>query len=124
MRSAAIAVIAAVLGLVLRKNSPEAALMLAVAAAVCVLFFASTALGAVTEFISSLAETAGVQPAVLSVVLKTVGIAIVTRLAADICRDASHSSSASAIELAGAGAALYIAIPLMETVFRTVEGLV
>jgi len=75
------------------------------------------------DFAEILGDTAGLSPTLLAPVLKTVGIGILTRLASDICKDAGQSAIASTVELAGTVAALYIALPLMQTVFQMIGGL-
>ena len=123
MKAAAAAVTGAVLALLLKKHSPETALLLSLAAALAAVLLAVPPIRAAAEFIGELTDAAGLEPAVLSAVLKSVGIAMVTRLAADVCRDAGQSASAAAVELCGAAGALYVAIPLMKTVLKMVEGL-
>ena len=56
-----------------------------------------------------LGERAGLSPAVLDPVIKTVGIAILTRISSEVCRDAGESGIAAAVETAGAVLALWIA---------------
>ena len=82
--------------LVLRGRSPEQAflLILAIAAVVLARVLALTA----------------------PVLLKTVAAALVTRLCADLCRDGGSQAMAAVVELAGAAAALLIALPLLEAV--------
>ncbi|SHI08300.1 stage III sporulation protein AD [Sporobacter termitidis DSM 10068] len=124
IKVAAVAVAGTVLGLVIKKNSPEMALMLTISLALIALYLAFDTIKSVTDFITSMASAAQISPAVLTVVLKAVGISIVTKLSADVCRDAGQSSVASGIELTGAFAALYIALPLFKTVMDMLESLV
>ena len=124
IKVAAIAVAGAVLGLVIKKNSPDMALMLTISLALIALYLAFDTIKGVTDFIASLAGAAQISPAVLAVVLKAVGISIVTKLSSDVCRDAGQSSVASGIELTGAFAALYIALPLFKTVMDMIGALV
>lgn len=124
IKVAAIAVAGAVLGLVIKKNSPDMALMLTISLALIALYLAFDTIKGVTEFISSMAGAAQISPAVLTVVFKAVGISIVTKLSSDVCRDAGQSSVASGIELTGAFAALYIALPLFKTVMDMIRTLV
>lgn len=123
IKIAAVAVAGTVLGLVVKKNSPEMALMLTISLALIALYLAFDTIKAVTDFIVSLADQAQISPAVLTVVLKAVGISIVTKLSSDVCKDAGQSSVASGIELAGAFAALYIALPLFKTVMDMIGSL-
>ena len=82
-----------------------------------------TALQGVKELIETLADTAGLSPAVLKPVVKTVGIAIVTKIAAETCRDAKEGGIAAFVETAGAASALFVCLPLMEAVLAMVKGL-
>jgi stage III sporulation protein AD len=124
IKVAAVAVAGTVLGLVIKKNSPEMALMLTVALALIALYLALDTIKAVTDFVTSLAGAAQISPAVLTVVFKAVGISIITKLSSDVCRDAGQSSVASGIELTGSFAALYIALPLFKTVMDMIGNLV
>jgi stage III sporulation protein AD len=124
IKIAAVAVTGTVLGLVIRKNSPEMALMLTVSLALIALYLAFDTIKGITDFVRSLTDAAKISPAVMAIVLKTIGVSIVTRLSADVCRDAGQSSVASGIELAGAFTALYISLPLFKTVIGMIESLV
>ncbi len=123
VKIAAVAVVGAILCLVIRKNSPEMGLLLTIALALIAISLAFDVISNVTDFLKALAETAEISPAVLSIVLKTVGIAVVTKLAADVCRDAGQTSVASGVELAGAFSALYISLPLFKTVIGMIDSL-
>jgi stage III sporulation protein AD len=123
IKAAVIAVVGAVITLVIKKNSPEMALLLAAALTLLILYFAADAIARLMGFIETLSDTAELSPALISIVMKTVGIAILTKLSADVCRDAGQSSVASGLELTGAAAALYVALPLMETVFSMINDL-
>ena len=55
--------------------------------------------------------------------LKTAGIAVVTRIGADLCRDAGESAVASAVEMAGAMGALLAVLPLMQAAWEVLRSL-
>jgi stage III sporulation protein AD len=55
--------------------------------------------------------------------IKTIAIGIVTKFAADICRDAKEQGIASLVEFSGAAAALCTALPLLKTVLSTMASL-
>ena len=123
LRLAAIAVTAALCAAVVRKGAAELGLVLAMVAGAILLSASLDALSAVRDLMDLLSDTAGLSPAVVAPVVKTTGIAILTRLAAELCRDAEESGIAAFVETAGALAALYVALPLLETVLRMVTGL-
>jgi len=124
LKVAAVAVAGAVIGLVIKKSSPDMTLMLGLVLSLAAVFVAVDLITSVVEFIRDLAEAANVSPAVLAVVFKTVGVSIVTRIASDVCKDAGQSSVASGVELVGSLTALYVALPLFETVVGMIRSLV
>lgn len=118
IKVAAAAIIAAVCAMVVRKQAPEIGLLLAVCAGVLILLYCSGALTAVVEFMDKLMESGGLSPAVLSPVIKVTGIAVVTRLAADFCRDAKEGALAAVVETAGSVLAMLAVLPLMSAVLE------
>lgn len=123
LKVAAVAIVAAICAVVVKKNVQELGMVLALAAGVIILTFALGAIGSVRQTLESLAETAGLEPAILAPVVKTVGVAIVTRVSAEICRDAKEGGIAAFVETAGAATALFVALPLVRGVLDTVTGL-
>ena len=123
LKVAAVAVAAALCAVVVRKQAPEIGIALILAAGAVILGLALGSAGQVLSLMDTLTETAGLSPAVLAPVLKTAGIAIVTRVSAEVCRDAGEGGAASFVEVAGAMLALVVALPLLEAVLRTVTGL-
>jgi len=124
IRVAAAAVMGSVIGLVLKKNSPDMSLLLTISIAAFALFLTLEVIAGLIGFIRSLSDTAGISPAVLGIVLRAVGISIITKLTSDICRDAGQASLASGVEFAGAVTAVYIALPLFKTVFDMINSLI
>lgn len=123
LKASAVAVIGAVLGLILKKNTPEISLLLAIAVSCAVLALAVSLFGDVLDFIGSLSDLTEMSSASISAVMKAVGIGIVTRLATDVCKDSGQSAAASSVELAGTISALFAALPLMETVLEMIRSL-
>ena len=112
----AVGVTAVVLSAVLRKNTPELALLLALAAGLWMLALTASGLGAVVELMNELAEQAGLSEVLLEPVVKTVALSILTRLTVEICRSAGEGGVAAFVETAGAVLALLAALPLIRAV--------
>ena len=123
LRLAAIAVTAALCAAVVRKGAAELGLVLAMVAGAILLSASLDALSAVRDLMDLLSDTAGLSPAVVAPAVKTTGVAILTRLAAELCRGAEESGIAAFVETAGAACALCAALPLLETVLTMVTGL-
>ena len=123
VKIAAIAVAAALCSVVVKKNVAELGMVLALCAGAIILSCSLGALEGVKELMDTLADTAGLSPAVLAPVVKTVGIAVLTRVSAELCRDAKAGGIAAFVETAGAAAALFVSLPLLKTVLSMVTGL-
>ena len=111
---AAVGVAAVVLSAVLKRNTPELALLLTLAAGLWMLALAADGLGAAAALIRELAQQAGMAEALLEPVVKTV--ALLTKLTAEICRSAGEGGVAAFVETAGASLALLAALPLVRAV--------
>lgn len=123
VKIAAIAVAAALCAVTVRKQTPELAAAIALTAGALLLGLTLPALESVTGLMETLRETTGIAPAVLAPVVKTVGISIVTKVTAEICRDAKEGGIAAFTETAGAACVLFAALPLVEMVWKVVIGL-
>ena len=123
VKIAAIAVAAALCAVVVKKNVAELGMVLALCAGAIILSCSLGALEGVKELMDTLADTAGLSPAVLAPVVKSVGIAVLTRVSAELCRDAKEGGIAAFVETAGAAAALLVSLPLLKTVLSMVTGL-
>ncbi|MGN0986064.1 MAG: SpoIIIAC/SpoIIIAD family protein [Candidatus Enterenecus sp.] len=123
MKVAAAGIIAAVCAMVVRKQAPELAVVLAICAGALILLYCSGALAAVVAFMEELVEAGGLAPEVIAPVVKVTGIAIVTRLSADFCRDAQEGALAAAVETAGSALALLTVLPLMSSVLKLLKEL-
>ena len=124
IKVAAAAIATAVCAVMVRRQAPELGLALTVCAAAVIVLYCSGALTAAMDLMDKLVEAGGLSAQVVEPVIKTAGIAIVTRLAADFCRDAKEGGLASAVELAGTALALMTVLPLMSAVVDLLTGLI
>lgn len=120
-RALAVASAGCILALVIKKNNPEFSLLLSIAAAGTVTALAAGLLGEVMELIELARSVSGLSSAIVSPVIKCVGLGCVTRLGSDLCRDAGQSAAASALELTGCAATLCAAMPLFRSLIAMIE---
>ena len=116
----AVGVTAVVLSAVLKRNTPELALLLTLAAGLWMLSLAAAGLGAAVRLMEELAQQAGLSEALLEPVVKTVALSILTKLTVEICRSAGESGVAASVETAGAVLALLVALPLVRAVAQLI----
>ncbi len=67
----------------------------------------------------NIVEQAGLNTSYFSVILKSLGICLITGFVSDICRDAGQNALASGAELAGRCAVFIISLPLLEQILST-----
>ena len=123
MKAAAIAVVGSILAAVVKRDAGAIALAVAL---ICCCTLVSCLLGILKpllRFLEELRQTSGLSTTILSPLLKSVAIGLITEIAAGICSDAGQSSLAKFVQLCGAAAALYVALPLMEAVLSLLQTL-
>ena len=118
VQAAGLCVIGAVLALVVRRGSPETALLLALAATAAVIALVVPALGELWAFLRQLEAYSGVSTELFAPLYKTAAIALVVRAGGGLCRDAGESALAAVLETAGTVCALLAALPLMKAVLE------
>ena len=124
IKAAVICLISAILASSIKKENPAMALLIAVASGCLALYFVLDVVGSITEFLEDVVSSAGVSTAVLSVLIRSLGVAIMAKLASDICKDSGMTTASTGAELAGSVAILYISLPIMRTVFQMIKGLI
>ena len=70
------------------------------------------------------AEPGGLPPELLAPLVKTLGIALVSRLGTEICRDAGQGAMAAVLETAGAFGAVLVSLPLVRAAWELLRSLV
>ena len=109
-------VVGALLALVVKRGSPETAMLLAVGAAVVVALALAGMMEELLSFLGELAEGSGVSPELFVPLYKTIGIALVVQVGGNLCRDAGENALAAVVETAGTLCALLAALPLLRAV--------
>ena len=122
-KAAAVAVIAALCAVVVKRETREIGLVLSLAAGAVILTLVLQAASGLGALLERLAGVAGLAPPVLAPVLKTVGISISNRISGELCRDAGGGGLAAFVEVAGAAMALLVTAPLLQAVLDTLSGL-
>lgn len=113
---AGVGIVAAAIAVLLKKHHPEFSMVITIMAGAVILVMVAGALTPVLSTVSGFVESAGMPAEYGGILFKSLGICLLTQLAADSCRDAGQSSIAGRIELAGKAAILIISLPLFEKI--------
>ncbi|MBQ3482432.1 MAG: stage III sporulation AC/AD family protein [Oscillospiraceae bacterium] len=106
--------------MMIRKSNPEMALSLSASALTAVFGAALTLLRPMREMWEKAQTLYGVEDVYLLPLFKCCAAALVARLTADLCREASQNAAAAAAELLGVICALGAAMPLIGTMLGAI----
>ena len=112
LKGAAICLVGGILATLLKKKTPELATVLSIAVVVVVGSQITENVRAVTEVIETLAQLEYFPGDVFAPLMKTVAIALVSRIGGDLCKDAGENALASMLEICGSFGAIAVSIPL------------
>lgn len=119
-----IGVTASILAVTVYKSVPGISFVLSLAAAVLTLLIAMAFLEPLIDFLRETFALCGVSGVYTGPLLKCMAISILTMIGANLCKDAGQGSTASSIEIAGVVAALYAALPLLNTFLKMIGELI
>lgn len=119
-----LAVTAAVLGLALRRHNSEIALLLTLGCSVLLLLSVLDRAASVIGTVQSIAAASGINSGYIAILLRVIGICLLTEFAANTCRDSGSSALASNVTLAGKLLAAAAALPLYADIFNAVAGMI
>lgn len=115
------ALIALVLYLVLAKQGKEISLMLTVAVCCMIAAAAVNYLEPVINFIERLQTLGQLDSEMIRVVLKSVGIGILSEITCMICNDAGNAALGKTIQILAAAVVLWLSVPLFTSLINLVE---
>ena len=120
----AIAVVAVIVALTLRPKNAEIALMLTIACSVLILISLLTQANRIVGTVNSIVAASQINTGYLAILLKVVGICLLTEFAVNTCHDAGSQSLAGNVSLAGKLLVTVTALPLYTDILNTVIGLI
>ena len=123
MRLSALCLTGALLAVLLKRTNPDMALLLALAICGAVLFLLAEPLGEIRDFFMQLSDWGGLPTELFAPLVKTVGIALVSRTGSDLCKDAGEGAMASLVETAGAVTAILVSLPLFQAAWDMLRSL-
>ena len=123
LKCTALAMFSAISALLIRRINPELSLAISAAAAVVILLSAAMLLRELTESMKELEHVFGSQIVQARPILKCLGIALISKFGSDLCKDASQSALAAAVETAGSLCAAAVAMPMILTLMTTIGGM-
>ena len=115
------ALVTVILGLALRQQGKDTAMLLGIAAVSMVLLVGLVYLKPVIEFVQTLQEIAQVQSDTFTILLKSVGIGIVSEIAGLICADSGNAALGKSIQILTSAVILWLSLPLMRALLELTQ---
>lgn len=120
-KGAAGAILAVVLGLAIGKKDKDITVLLSVAMCCMLALMAMRYLEPVLDFFETLRQTANLDPRMMEILLKTVGIGMISQIACLVCDDAGNSALGKALQILSAAVILWMSVPLLESLLNLVQ---
>lgn len=119
----ALAVVAVIIMVMLKPKNGEIALMLGLSCSLIVLFAVLSQASAVIETLNSIIAASQISTNYVVILLKVIGICLITEFAVNTCKDAGSQSLANNVSLAGKIMVTITALPLYYDILNTVLSL-
>ena len=116
-------VVLALLAVLLKRTNPDMALQQALAISGAELDMLAAPLGEIRDIVTQLSDWGGLPTELFAPLVKTVGIALVSRTGSDLCKDAGEGAMASLVETAGAVTAILVSLPLFQAAWDMLRSL-
>ena len=113
--------ISSILCLMLSRQGTDISLLLTLCVCSMVVLAAGAYLKPILEFCRKLIQVGELSNELLSILLKVVGIGLISQVAGLICTDAGNQSLAKALQLITTAVILCISVPLLEEILALLE---
>lgn len=118
---AIIGILAAFLGMTLKKERGEYAVLIGIAAGLMIFAYAMLQLTVMVDFVKELMERLPIQSDYFGQILKMLGITYLAEFASNICKDAGYQAIAGQIEMFAKLSIVALSIPGLRLFLRVME---
>lgn len=118
-----ISITALILSLFLKDYNKTVSLILVLFSSALLFFKIVASIGEITDTLKEITDNAGELSSYLKLMLKVLGIALITQITADICRDCGETALAGQTEVAAKIIIVAMILPLFEAVVKIISGL-
>lgn len=124
MQLIGISLISATLYGVIKKYSPEYSVLVEIGSVLLVLIFSYPYIKNIIDFYYEYTGYSGISNNYIKIVIKTIGIAILTQFASDMCKDSGQNALSGKIEFAGKLIMAVFAIPMAQTLIEVAVNII
>lgn len=118
-----LAVVTVIIAVMLKPKNGEIAIMLCISCGVIILLSVLTQVFSVIDTVNQIVAAANISTNYIAILLKVIGICLITEFAVNTCKDAGNSSLANNVSLAGKVMVTVTSLPLYCDILNTVLSL-
>ena len=115
-----IALIGAISAVLLRQNRAELGMLVSLGCGVVVIAMGMDAVQQAIDVAQRLMQQGGIDREYAEILFKSLGVCIITQIAADACKDSGEAAIATKVEFMGKLSILIISLPLFAKLLSTV----
>lgn len=116
-----IAVLGLAVTVILRELRPDFAVFTGIITALILLAVSASSIASVIRMLTALSDETGFS-IYTSIILKTLGIALLSQMTADVCRDCGCGSIAAKVEFSAKILILALCVPVLKTLLDHISG--
>lgn len=118
-----LSVVTVIICVMLKPKNAEISVMLGISCSVIILIGVLTQVSAIVTTINQIIASSGISIDYIVILLKSIGICLVTEFTVNTCKDSGSQSLASNVSLAGKIMVTVTALPLYSDILKTVLSL-
>lgn len=113
--------IAVIFGVFLQRQFKETAVLFSIAVCAMITYLAVSYIKPLITFVDRLQMLAGLDREMISILLKAVGLSLITELCTAICIDSGYSAIGKVLQILGATTVLCLSIPLLDRLLELLQ---
>ena len=121
LKSAAGTFVALIMYLILVKQGKDISVLLTVAVCCMLAIAAMQHIEPVITFIQRLQQLSNLDPAMLQIILRAVGIGLLSEITSLICADSGNAALGKSLQLLAVGVVLWLSMPLFTELIDLIE---
>lgn len=121
MKSIGIAIVTVVICLFVSKQNKDIAILISIAACCVIFLYAMRYLETILAFINDLKILGNLDSSFLGILLKAVGIGLISEITGLICADAGNTALGKTVQLIASFGILWLALPLFTSLIDIIN---
>lgn len=113
-----LAVTVAVIALVTKNTAPQISAVLSIVAGIFILFYITDGTRQAITQIMQIVEKYGLNQTAISVLIKILGISVISNISAEMCRDMNENALAAKIEVAASVISVIAVMPVLSKILE------